>query len=432
MNLIDSPWIPFVTGNSVVLKSMEGLFCEPLRGQIRCPTPLEDVAIHRLLMTIAMAALQPRNTEEIDKWIENPMAASNRIREYLENWHDRFDLFSACCPFMQVGGLEQEKTTSVSVLCLARATGNTPALFDHSCDENPRGLSPAEAARALLAHQAFAVALGKSPTVTIGGQQVARGSRKDGTCTRGLTIWLAGKTIMETILINLLPEVTGTPVWEDEGAYWKSDGLSQIESIPFDGLCDRYTMMSRMIRLIQDNDGMVRWIYYSMGRSEADEQGPDPMQVYYLNTKTSEMNRQSAPLSGLTWTLLGRILAPGGNRIVDQAGKIKNLPPTLTLKTGGLRSEFGKAAKMIAWNRDAIPCFEKLIRDKEFQEQIITAIEKANKGEATLYGAKKQVFWTRLTPEFYRHLAGGSYGDEWAATVDKTISAIKKNIIGGK
>lgn len=430
MNLINSPWIPVASGKTITLKSLREIFNEPLRGQIRCPTPMEDVAIQRLLVAIAMAALQPRSTEDIDKWVKNPLPAASLILEYLEKWHDRFELFSLRHPFMQVEGMTQEATTSVSVLCLARATGNTPALFDHSRDESPRGLSPEEAARALVAHQAFAVALGKSPTVILGGQRLARGSRKDGTCTRGLMVWLTGNTVIETVLINLLPITAGTPGWEDAEAYWKSDGLSQIESIPFDGLCDRYTMMSRMVRLIQDDDGKVRQMYYSMGRSAADEQGPDPMSVYYLNTKTSEKNRQAAPLSGLTWSLLERILEPGGNQIIEQAERLSNLPGELVLKTAGLRSEFGKAAKMVGWNRDIIPRFGKLIKDTEFRKQTITAIGEASKGESAIWGERGQAFWTRLTPNFYHHLACGSYGEEWTVAIERSISTMKKHYWG--
>ena len=427
MNLINSPWIPVASGKTITLKSLREIFNEPLRGQIRCPTPMEDVAIQRLLVAIAMAALQPRSTEDIDKWVKNLLPAASLILEYLEKWQDRFELFSPRYPFMQVEGMTQDTTTSVSVLCLTRATGNTPAWFDHSRDESPRGLSPEEAARALVAHQAFSVALGKSPAVILGGQRLARGSRKDGTCTRGLMVWLVGSTIIETTLINLLSVAAGTPVWEDAEAYWKSDGLSQVEPVPFDGLCDRYTMMSRMVRLIQDNDGKVRHIYYSMGRSKTDD---DPMSVYYLNTKTSEKVRQAAPLSGLTWSLLERMLGAGGNQIIEQAESLSSLPRELVLKTAGLRSEANNAAKMIGWNRDIIPCFGKLIKDTKFKDQTITAIKEANKGESAIYWGKKQAFWTRLTPNFYYHLACGSYGEEWTAAIERTTSTLKKHYWG--
>lgn len=424
MNLVNDPWIPFATNNTVELLSIKDVLRTSSKGQIRCPTPLEDAAIHRLLFAIAMAALRPASVQDIDTWLQKPADAMDKVCAYLDACKDRFDLLSHDHPFMQVAGLEQDKATSVSVLCLSRATGNTPALFDHSRDDEPRPLTPAAAARALLAHQACAVALGKSPSVIINGETIARGSRKDGTCTRGLLVWLAGPTVAETILMNLLPVEAGMPVWEQDTPYLRADDISHSDPIPFDGLADRYTMMSRLVRLLKADDGLIHWMYYSMGRSEADGE-QDPMKILYVDPKTQEKRLQSVPLTGLTWTYLNRILAPGASPILDQARELRNLPANVSLQTAGLRSEFGKAAKMVGWGRDVIPSFSQLLKHEAVCEDSLAALEEANKGAALLPRKTLPGYWAKLTPFYYQHLVSGSFGDTWKDTIARVASSFK-------
>lgn len=425
MNLIESPWIPVSKGGGIALTGLREVFQAGSRGQLRCPTPTEDLSVLRVLIAVATAALQPQTPQDVDGWLGRQEAAAGKITEYLQKWHGRFELFSEEAPFMQIGGMTQDKKTSVNVLLMERATGNTPALFDHSRDDCPQGLSPAEAARALIAHQSFSVALGKTPSVTINGQTLLRGSRKDGCCTRGMHVYLTGETVLETVLLNMVAKPTGTPGWEDAEPYWKADGISQIEPVPFDGICDRYTMISRLIRLLPDEDGKVRWMYYSMGRSIAEGQDRDPMQVHYQDARSKNVFRQAAPLAGMSWSYLLRIMEKGGCDVIDQARQLKRLPKSLGLQMVGVRSEIGKATKMIGWTRDWLPA-SRLLQDSDFEETTLAAIEEGTQGALALRGSKREAYWARLRPKFYQCLAVGTFGDTWKQEIESAININKK------
>ena len=78
------------------------------------------------------------------------------MAEYLNAWRHRFDLFDEQRPFYQSPSLPDKMLKSVSSLALEYASGNNPALFDHTLDNETLSLNAASAARRILAHQAFA------------------------------------------------------------------------------------------------------------------------------------------------------------------------------------------------------------------------------------------------------------------------------------
>lgn len=78
------------------------------------------------------------------------------IRDYLNRFRDRFFLFHPEAPFLQVADLPEENPLPWSKLLPELASGNNPTLFDHTTEENLPKATYAQAARALLVHQAFA------------------------------------------------------------------------------------------------------------------------------------------------------------------------------------------------------------------------------------------------------------------------------------
>jgi len=85
-------------------------------------------------------------------------------RAYLDRHAERFDLFHPDFPFAQVAGLHtvKDETKPVSLLLPAVATGNNVPLFSARTEADPPALTPAEAARALLAAQCWDTAAIKS------------------------------------------------------------------------------------------------------------------------------------------------------------------------------------------------------------------------------------------------------------------------------
>ena len=110
---------------------------------------------------------QLQGTEEIVRAAGNAQTGSfdqSRINKYLEKWDDRFDLFHEKFPFYQQSKFKQVEPSGINRLAQELSRGNNAALFDHTTDDPPPALSPAHAARVVIAEQAFAVGGGKSDT----------------------------------------------------------------------------------------------------------------------------------------------------------------------------------------------------------------------------------------------------------------------------
>src|SRR5207248_5120033 len=81
---------------------------------------------------------------------------ADRINAYLNEWADRFDLLHKDYPFFQWAGYAQDQPSNVNRLVKELSRGNNAALFDHTTDDPPPALTPADAARAVVTEQVFA------------------------------------------------------------------------------------------------------------------------------------------------------------------------------------------------------------------------------------------------------------------------------------
>lgn len=157
-NLIDEPWIPVLKGGRVVEVGIgEALLRAHEFARIETPSPLEEAVLHRLLLAVLHRALSgPRCPEDVLDWWRKGGFPQDPIRDYLNRFRDRFFLFHPEAPFLQVADLPEENPLPWSKLLPELASGNNPTLFDHTTEENLPKATYAQAARALLVHQAFA------------------------------------------------------------------------------------------------------------------------------------------------------------------------------------------------------------------------------------------------------------------------------------
>ena len=159
-NLVHEPWLPVLyTGEPL---SREVSLLEALRDAHRIreladPSPLVTVALHRLLIAVLHRVFGPANDDEWAELWQSGRFGPDRLEAYFRQCESRFDLFDAEHPFYQTPGLPGTSATTIAKLGHEFAAGNNPLLFDHSKDDAPVALEPAEAARRLVAHQAFAV-----------------------------------------------------------------------------------------------------------------------------------------------------------------------------------------------------------------------------------------------------------------------------------
>jgi CRISPR system Cascade subunit CasA len=159
-NLLDSGWIPCLRSTAdppEYLSIRQVLHQANQIRQISDPAPTVTAMLHRLLLAILHRSLNgPQST---DQWAAVWRAGIwdvNVIDAYLNHFQDRFDLFDAVHPFYQATGLDADAFREVNQITNERASGrNRPLLFDHSLPG--MNMSPADAARYLIAQQAFSV-----------------------------------------------------------------------------------------------------------------------------------------------------------------------------------------------------------------------------------------------------------------------------------
>ena len=232
-NLIDEPWIPVIlTDGTPARVSLRGLFAPTVR-EVACPVPSQTMAVIRLATAIAQRALPSRGSTAADAAELRGMLAANgpdpRIGEYLDRWHDRFDLMDPVRPFMQSPGLPESATLVPLVSDIERNT----ALAARSADFT---LSPADAALWLVRCQAFD---GAANRATIPGDTRMKG----GVCYTNGTGWagslgclaVIGDTVWRTALLNRVPAPWDRSVdWSRDSAVWGRD-IPTFGDPEFDG-----------------------------------------------------------------------------------------------------------------------------------------------------------------------------------------------------
>lgn len=179
-------------------------------------------------------------------------------------------MFDEQYPFYQVPDLDEKSTTTVSKLAPQLASGNNATLFDHSCEKFPKKISPAQAAKRILAIQNFdlggLVCPYKSKRLSDPNK-----SAKAANLARAAMVIITSKTLYKTLILNLVKYNTAlnTPYdfRGDDKPVWERETYTLPEERLPNGLVDWYTWQSRAIKLIQDRDGYISEIILMKGES---------------------------------------------------------------------------------------------------------------------------------------------------------------------
>lgn len=116
-NLVDEPWI-CVRDLDGATREVSLLELFEQAPSIKCLTndlSTQDFAILRVLLAVLQRAISPTLDDDdvpAEVWGRLWRARElpiDQIREYLDEWHYRFDLFDEERPFMQVDGLHTAK-----------------------------------------------------------------------------------------------------------------------------------------------------------------------------------------------------------------------------------------------------------------------------------------------------------------------------------
>ena len=266
MNLTSDPWIPAVRQNGEsVLRSLQDLFSQAHEIFDLAAKPHERIALMRLLVCITQAALDgPKDEAE---WEECRDLIQPRVKNYLEKWKSKFELFGDGERFLQVSNLTPGKVDDngnpATKLDLSLATGNNPTLFDNSAG-CMRTVTAARAALNLLTFQCF------SPSGRIGvakwnGRDTpGKGSSNHAPCVPSsmLHTLLLGDTLLDTIHLNALTmelvedvySVAGKPVWEQPPTESSDQPALNNASLSYLG---RLVPLARCVRLTEDGTTIV-------------------------------------------------------------------------------------------------------------------------------------------------------------------------------
>ena len=321
-NLCNEPWIPvlYVSGQTQEV-SLKQLFDESNSiRKIHSGDATTDVAILGVAVVIFFRAVL-ENTEEYGelyrepkKWIQNISLGGSEqlyfVQDYLKKYQDRFNLFDAERPFMQVADLHTSKgeVKPVSRLVL----DSESEYFSMRAEQALTSLSYAEAARYLVTVQAYDYSGIKSGAV---GDPRVKGGRgyPIGVGWYGTTgkIIIHGENLIETLLYCIdyeqllnVEKVKGKshrialqdkPVWERElpdtaapRAYKGGDPTKyKDEPAPAAGMCEILTWQSRRVRLFPEN-GRVTGVLVSNGDKWLDRNTyTDPLTAYRFSKNQS-------------------------------------------------------------------------------------------------------------------------------------------------
>jgi CRISPR type I-E-associated protein CasA/Cse1 len=276
-------------------------------------TPLQTAALYRLLIAILLRVYQP-TAADLETWEamwRAPAWDMERINAYLDAWRHRFDLFAGERPFYQSDS-DDKRAVRKSAVPLKYGTGfrHNP-LFDHDNDIKGLAFSPAEAARNLLAVQAFG----------LGGD---RGMLTDAPWSKGVVFFVQGNTLKETLFLNLIPypdEDGGDriPDFEDDKPSWEMDEpFIERQGQPF-GYLDLLTWQNHKVMLFPEKNNeqiVVREVKFGGGLRIAKDL-MDPMKFILKNENFANGFRpipfeESRGLWANSYALFARMNMRGG------------------------------------------------------------------------------------------------------------------------
>ncbi len=324
--------------------SLRSTLLQPtLYRRIDAGHPLHTAALYRLHLAILHRALMgPADAEQAAQWYLHGFPAE-KLEAYLNRYAGRFDLFGPQ-PFMQVADLNPAEVgenfrSHWTRLSTEEGSPNTTALFN--VEARPGGdrsdtLTPAQAARQLLAHQTFALGgLIKRFTTSARAAPVATAA-----------LFLAeGSDLQQTLALNLTPytpsmQAKDLPVWEQEPLT-----VADIQRVyadkgpqarPAQGYASRYSWLSRSVLLLPEDtpEGLcVRTIGFGaglplQGAGEGSGSNTDPMvTLHESRDEKSEPYPYKLRRDRLLWRDLTALLPDSAATVTeDRKGKVKTKP----------------------------------------------------------------------------------------------------------
>lgn len=464
-NLIDEPWIPCVISSGKAREmGLRELFlnADQIRG-FDLLNPLEEASLYRLLLALSHRIVDgPKDTRQWKSLYQARGFDEGQVTSYLDQWHERFDLFSPRAPFFQTPGLEildKEKHSApapVALIQTGRASGNTKTLFDHASDQEILALTPGQAARTLLSAQCYLPGgLNKKNTNRFGYQQ----SFLHGSMVTGLFCLLAGETLYHTLILNLLVCNASDPMpsGKEDCPVWERGDVGGTGASTPKGYLDYLTCKSRHLRLLPEKvneETRVRWIHIAQG--EAFQEVLSPFGVLRKNKKGESFPVQ-LDTSRMLWRDSLGLFSFGSDedqrpRAFRQAGVIRlqrlvSLPDRHRCLVFALAND---QANPLAWRKETLIIPTDILAEKDLVDRLRLGLKIMEKGGLILDDAGKAfvrsclphktkeaevrsraescghmaVYWDQMETAFHRLVMDVVQGDEALRNLEKEIKTI--------
>ena len=436
-DLLSEPWIPVLDagtdlraapGAAVRLRHVglrEALVRAHEIREVATASPLETVALDRLLLALFLDALNPG--PDSDRWHRlwsSGRADADALDAYLAGSaeeggppvRERFDLLHPERPFYQHPEPLARDATTLSQMLHAEAAGNNATLFGHEMDDPPRPegeparrLPLADAARAVLAYQAYG----------LGG---LAGSAKDGKrldafrhapLVSGAVFWLRGRSLFDALLLNAPPEPA---VWlggGDDRPAWRRPLPAPRQRVP-EGLRDLLTWQGRRVTLVTepgpDGTTVATGVYVSNGEMVDADGVPDPMmaRVESKDTGVFPFGLRSERAVWRDAEVLHRVTAPdewGAPETFRQLAALVAddydgaLPGRAgTVWTADVFGVVNDKSKMLRWRHGSAPVYAALLGDDLKLDNLRRALDLAD--EQAVSGKHNLRFAIRTTAEY--------------------------------
>ena len=461
-NLVDEPWLPCLTseGKTCALSLREALQRAHELGELSADPPA-TAALTRLLVAVVHRSLDGPKTRRAwagtwGKGRFDPAA----VDAYLDRWKARFDLFDPLQPFFQAP-LDHTVLKPPSLLDPAAAQGNNPTLFDHSMDGTAVPLPADEAARRLVALQAFAAG------GLMSGEAGGRVSGKAALLSGSWVFLVSGRSLFHTLLLNTpvynpAEELPFAVLGEDAPVWERPPSSSAVERNPA-GWLDLLTYPSRRVQLVPDPDAPVPQVCHvkvTDGDHPAAGWGPRSRELSLAFTERPTGWAELRPAEGRDLWRDATVLfctQVGGS---ERPRVVEHVATMVVSAAVGIEERLGldayalatNKAKYLYWRHERLPLRTGLFHTDAASEAISSAVEGADRVAKAIQRAVAELagrpdranldrderkrrrmwaehamgeFWARLAPGFDQFLAAlpdeHSAFDRWSGCLGAAV-----------
>lgn len=266
-NLLTEPWIRVRLRDNTVreVSLTEALVSAQDYADLAGEMPTQNAAVLRLLLAVLFTVFsrvdakgEPRPLMQSDDALERWSALwqlghfpAEPVRDYLEQWKDRFWLFHPTHPFWQVPTLSNGIAFDGKKLNGERAeSGNKTPLFQNISKTECAVLTYAQAARWLIYQNGYDER---------GGRPKAGNKPRHGVGWLGQIGFVAvkGKNLYETLLRNMVFSTGQNAIQEEQAPCWEREQIRTEQSVEIvmpKNQAELLTLQSRRILLIRSEE----------------------------------------------------------------------------------------------------------------------------------------------------------------------------------